>query len=170
MTEAGIHPFIQYLQSLAEAQDRGALSALRRGLGRPPGTVPEMYRYVEPRLAQKRSAAQESASYLIASLFAFHPLSTSKGNLGAHLASTLSPGGKDALERRFTALLAAHPDDLADALRQAISFLKSKDVPVNWNQLYWDVQRWDNEDRQVQKEWARAFWGQSQFNKESVDA
>ncbi len=162
MTELTIHPFIAFLQSLADKEDRGALAALRRGLGQPPGAAPEMFRYVEPFLPQKRSAAQETAYYLLAALFALHPKATQAGNLGAHMAQARSEGGEDALERRFTALLAAHPDDLPDALRQAVSFLKSKEVPVNWNRLFWDLQRWDEEDHRVQKEWAKAFWGRPQ--------
>lgn len=161
MTEPITHPFIARLQDLVERQERGALAALRRGLGQQPGTVAEMYRYVEPFLPQVRSGAQEAAYYLVASLFALHPKSSSAGNFGAHMAQTRSENGEDALERRFTALLAAHPDDLPDVLRQSVSFLKSKEIPVNWNQLFWDLQNWDDEDRRVQKKWASAFWGRS---------
>lgn len=156
------HPFIRYLQSLAEGQERGSLASLRRGLGQPPGTVADMYRYVEPFLGDKRSSSQESAFYLVAALFALHPKSTENGNMGSHLAQTRPEGGEEALERRFTALLAAHPDDLPDYLRQAISFLKSKEQPVNWTQLLWDLQNWDKRDDpkySVQKKWARSFWG-----------
>lgn len=157
-----VQPFIAYLQSLAERQERGALAALRRGLGQPPGTVAETFRYVEPWLGEKRSPAREAAFYLVASLFALHPKSTPQGNMGAHLAQTRSEGGKDALERRFTALLAAHPDDLPFYLRQSVSFLKSKEEPVNWNELLWDLQNWDEKRddprKSVQKKWASAFW------------
>lgn len=162
MTGPSVHPFITHLQSMAESQDRGALAALRRGLGRPPGTAAEMYRYVEPFLPQKRSPVQENVYYLVAALFALHPKSSAIGNFGTHMAQARSEGGEDALERRFTALLAAHPDDLPDYLRQAVSFLKSKEVPINWNQLFWDLQNWDNEDRRVQKQWANAFWSRTQ--------
>jgi len=166
MTEQTIHPFIASLQKLAEKQERGALAALRRGLGQPPGTTAEMFRYVEPFLPQKRSRAQESAYYLVASLYALHTQSTNTGNLGTHMAQARSEAGEDALERRFTALLSAHPDDLPDYLRQTISFLKSKAIPVNWNQLFWDLQNWDDEDRRVQKHWASAFWGRAQRTSE----
>ena len=64
MTEVRTHPFIDRLQELANNQERGALAALRRGLGQPPGTTPEMYRYVEPFLAQNRSLEQERPYYL----------------------------------------------------------------------------------------------------------
>ncbi len=168
MTESTIHPFIARLQGLAQSEERGALSALRRGLGRQPGEAAEMFRYVEPFLPEKRSKHQEAAYYLIASLFGLHPKSGGTGNLGTHLAQTRSEAGDDALERRFTALLSAHPDDLPDYVRQAISFLRSKEIPVNWNQLFWDLQNWDEADRRVQKRWANAFWGRPQNHEEKI--
>jgi CRISPR system Cascade subunit CasB len=157
--------FINRLKELADGQERGALASLRRGLGQPPGTVADMYRYVEPFLGGQAGGARfkESAFYLVAALFALHPKSTDeKSNMGTHLAKTRTKNGEDALERRFTALLAAHPDDLPDYLRQAVSFLKSKDEPINWNQLLWDLQNWEKRDDpkySVQKKWARSFWG-----------
>lgn len=169
MTNLTIHPFIAHLQELIMKDDRGALASLRRGLGQPPGATAEMFRYVEPYLPQTRSRSQEAAYYLIASLFAMHPLSTSEGNVGTHMAQTRSEGGEDALERRFTVLLAAHSEDLPNYLRQTISFLKSKDIPINWNQLFWDIQNWDDEDHRVQKKWASAFWGRAQTKIETQE-
>ncbi len=164
MNQPEPHPFIRYLQKLADGQDRGALASLRRGLGQPPGTVADMYRYVEPYLGAD-ARYKESAFYLVATLFALHPKSTNEGNMGRHLAATRSEGGEDALERRFTALLAAHPDDLPEYLRQAVSFLKSKEIPINWDQLLRDLQGWGREDRVIQKKWARSFWGGRQLPK-----
>lgn len=152
------HPFVNYLYSLGEKQARGALAALRRGLGQPPGTVAEMYRYVVPWLPKDVSRGEEAVYYLVASLYAIHPKSTPHGNLGEHLARTRKQEGDEALERRFTALLSAHADDLPDYLRQAVSFLKSKEEPINWDQLFRDLRNWDAPDRRVQKDWARAFW------------
>jgi CRISPR system Cascade subunit CasB len=159
-----VQPFISYLQSLAERQDRGALSALRRGLGQPPGSEPETFRYIEPWLPEKRSTNLETAYYLVASLFALHPKSINTGNMGSHLrACNPTKENDDALERRFTALLKSHIDDLPGYLRQTVSFLKSKEAPVNWNELLWDLQNWDyrRDDPRlsVQKKWASAFWG-----------
>ena len=83
--------------------------------------------------------------------------------MGAHFAHTRSPDSDNtAIERRFVALLAAHPDDLDFYLRQAVSFLRSKEVPVNWQQLLSDVLAWSHPERYVQKAWARAFWGRAQ--------
>jgi CRISPR system Cascade subunit CasB len=161
MNQSSRHPFIAYLQSLAQSEERGALAALRRGLGQPPGAAAEMFRYVVPFLPENSSRATEAAYYLVASLFALHPKSTETGNLGGHLAQARDDNNPEALERRFTALLAAHPEDLPDYLRQAISYLKSKEIPVNWEQLFYDLQNWEQPERRtrVQKAWAGAFWG-----------
>ena len=156
MSEKDEHYLIRYLKSLADKDDRAALAALRRGLGKAPGTEPEMYRYIVPLLPENAYQNQERAFYLIASLFASHPASISKGNLGNHLAQARGENNAAALERRFTALLSAHPDDLPDYLRQTISLLKSKDVPVNWDQLLQDLLWWNDKTR---KRWATAFWG-----------
>ncbi len=158
------HNFITYLETLAE--DRTALAALRRGLGQPPGTVAEMYPYVVQRLPKDAypNSWTEQSYYLIAALYALHPKSTPEGNLGTHFAQTLDPDPErnKAVERRFTALLTAHPDDLHFYLRQAISFLKSRNdgVPVNWHQLMWHILAWGNFDKRarVQKQWAAQFW------------
>lgn len=161
------NPFITYLLSLKE--NRGALAALRRGLGRPPGTAPEMYPYVVPWLPEKCSQQVEAAYYLVAALFAYHPENTSSGNLGDHLRATITDGGNEqATERRFVALLQSHPDDLPDHLRHAVSYLKSKEQPVNWQQLFEDLLRWDHPQRYVQKRWAGSFWRQAATRTETA--
>jgi CRISPR system Cascade subunit CasB len=153
-----VDPFIDYLESMRD--DRAALAALRRGLGQPPGSAADMYRYVVPWLPDDAPRWREDAYYLVAALFAYHPAQGGAGNMGHHFARARDPQGEDtAIERRFTVLLAAHPDDLGFCLRQAVSFLRSKDVPINWHQLLSDVTNWGHPDRYVQREWARAFWG-----------
>lgn len=159
------HPFVTYLDALSQRDDKGALVALRRGLGQSPGTVPDMYRYVVPLLPKDAYPGSwtERSYYLIAALYAMHTDSANDGNLGDHFATQLdrkNPERNDAIERRFIALLTAHPDDLHIYLRQGISFLRSKDTPVNWHQLMWDVLQLGYPDRAtgVQKRWANAFW------------
>ena len=168
------HYFIKELEKLKEKEDRAALAALRRGLGQPPGHTPEMHPYVVrflPKEAYPNSWGEQSY-YLVASLYGLHPEKGTGENLGSHFAQTLVGDAErdKATERRFTALLTAHPDDLAFYLRQAISFLKAKEVKVNWHQLMRDVLAWGNPDWQpeAQKRWARAFWGQ-RSPKESQD-
>ena len=108
MSSSNAPPLIESLLALARARDRGALAALRRGLGQPPGTVPAMFPYVEPYLGAN-AARWEVASYLVAALFASHPSNwvregVAPSNLGASFARI--PARSESLEKRFEALLA----------------------------------------------------------------
>ena len=152
------HPFITYLEGMRE--NRAALAVLRRSLGQPPGDAPETFRYVVPWLPAGAPRWREEAYFLVAALFASHPAASGSGNLGDSFVQVKrKQKDQTAIERRFSALLAAHPDDLPFYLRQAISFLRSEETPVNWHQLLSDVLAWGHPDGYVQKQWARSFWG-----------
>lgn len=149
--------FITYLESLKE--DRGKLASLRRGLGQPPGTCAAMYPIVAVRLPYNCSQFDEDRYYLIASLFGFHPMSIASGNMGDHMRCASGKEISTAVERRFVGLLSTHWEDLPDHLRQVVSFLKSRDQAVNWQQLFVDLKQWGHPDRFVQRRWANSFWG-----------
>lgn len=146
--------FITHLETLREGNDRGALAALRRGLGSPPGGAPSTYPHILPWAPQNRRG--EDACYIIAPLFALHPEAGGAGNLGK--AFSRVEDQSESLERRFVALLNCHREDLSYHLRQAVSLLKAKDVTIDWRQLLRDVLFWDHEERFVQQQWARDFW------------
>ena len=155
--------FVAALRRLADNEDRAALAALRRGLGKPVGEVADLYPYVVPWLPPEPSWRQEQAFYLVAALFAWHQRSWSESegggwtNLGASFARLADDSGS--IEGRFVALLNCHRDELPDHLRSAVGLLKAKEIHVDWAQLLRDVQEWEREDRKVQRDWARAFWG-----------
>lgn len=154
--------FIEYLTSLTPESNRGELAVLRRGLSYPPAEDVDMYRYIARFVPEaQRGTRRERIYYLVAALYAFHPLSTDENlNFGNHMAAAAQQMKDPAsTERRFTLLLNVDSDDLADYLRQAISFLKSKDVKVNWSRLFNDLNQWDLPGRPVQKRWANGFWG-----------
>jgi CRISPR system Cascade subunit CasB len=165
MTEPS--PFIGSLLRLVAEEDRGALAALRRGLGHAPGTVAAMYPYVEPYLRADATRWRTDACYIVASLFASHPLDWRSGdddarasNFGASFARLRARmTSSEGAERRFMALLGCHREELAHHLRSAVSLLKSQDVPIDWEQLLRDIQWWDGNERRVQRAWANAFWG-----------
>lgn len=170
MTEAN-HPFIESLETLRDSDDRRALAALRRGLGHPIAENHAMYPYIVPWLDETSGTGEEARYYLIAALFAFHPQSGGTGNLGTSFARTRTPESDDtAIERRFTALLTAHQDDLPFYLRQAISYLKAKEIPVNYHQLFYDLKHWAEHQEQgaVQRRWAQAFWGRAARTEENT--
>lgn len=152
-------PMITYLRKLHETGDRGALAALRRGVGRPPGTVYEMFAYVVPFLPAEVSRWQENAYFLIASLFALYPDSEGHGDLGQAFRRAIhSPNEQAAVERRFTALLAADPQEFDVHLRHAVTFLQARAVPIDWDRLLIDVLTWQHPNDLVQRRWARSFW------------
>ncbi|CCF85744.1 CRISPR-associated protein, Cse2 family [Nitrolancea hollandica Lb] len=160
--------FIESLERLVQRKDRGALAALRRGLGQPPGEVAQMYPYVVPWLPQHAvTPRKEDAYYQIAALFAFWYQGRSSflrngripNNLGASLARLADATASESVERRFVALLNCHSEDLPDHLRHAVGLLRTADIPVDWDQLLRDIQDWGREDRRVQRSWARSYWG-----------
>ncbi len=151
--------FVDHLVDLANGKNRGALAALRRGLGLMPGEAPEMFPYIVPYLPNHPSRELERAYYLIASLFALHPSNTSEGNIGNHMAACIrNQNDREAIERRFVALLNCHVDDLSGLLRQTVSYLKSKEQPINYKQLLSDLLYWSNREKSVQRHWALGFW------------
>lgn len=172
--------FVEYLMSLHERDDRGALAHLRRGLGKPLGSVVDMFPYIVP-WTHDLFEAQANMYYLVAALFAYHPMNTDNGNFGdtclqiSHSArskhSKAQEGeqdkekGKkydtpenDSLTKHFMALLNAHVDDLDVHLRRMIALAKSNDIPVNWAQLLDDICKWDHPERYIQRRWANAYW------------
>lgn len=170
---ADIHAFVDrfvgYLEGLRDREDRGALAALRRGLGKPPGTVADMHPYVVPRLPPHAHRAEEDLYYLVASLFAYHDQPGGRGNMGRAFRGVRSATESESVEQRFVALLDCHRDDVADHLRQAIGLAKSNDVPVDYRRLLADLRYWDHPDRFIQRNWSRQFWGREQDQTASAD-
>lgn len=65
----------------ARKGNRAALAALRRGLGKAPGEAPDVFPVLLPLLPEEQLwPRDESVAYLIASLFALHPLSWPEGS------------------------------------------------------------------------------------------
>lgn len=167
MNEIEDHPLIKRLKSLAGENnpDRAALARLRRALFDPV----EAYPVILPYLPRDISDNDLAVYATLAGLFASHACSGHKGNFGSHM--RIAAGEKmEATEHRFVNLLRANSEDLPVLLRQSVSFLRSKDVAVNWEQLRKDMLAWNHSDGYVQKNWARSFWGfqtqQPQLNQE----
>lgn len=167
--EKQIHPFIDYLYGLTIQGRRGALADLRRGLSDLPAQAPVMFPYVARWVPEDaRYKWREKVYYLIAALFAYYQSGSgemskakiNQGNLGNHcLAATRNAKQSDSFEMRFSTLLKANSDDLPVVLRQMISLLKSADVPINWDQLFFDLSHWNSESQYIQRQWAYSYWG-----------
>ena len=168
---------VRHLESLHRRQSRAELAILRRSLGKPPGASPEVFRIIGRYIPE--SVRAEDDCFLVAALFAKHPLNWPPGageprsvrNFGAsmHRLKIKRAGGSEGVERRFSALLAASREELAEHLRHAIGLLAAAKVEVDWLQLLDDLGWWHFEDRSVQRRWARAFW-RSEESAEDVAA
>jgi len=168
--------FINWLYGLAQSNDRGRLAALRRGLLLEPDQMYELYRVIPPQFLEGISEEEARRRMMIAVLFALHPMpypepkgASWRRNFGDSLRLlALNKTGRspeaaedplpEPLKRRMDALLAAHPEDLFGHLRQLVRMLAAEEIPVDWEQLLWDLRSWDRPDRKVQWQWSRAFY------------
>lgn len=156
--------FIASLYALVAREDRAALAALRRGLGKRPGQVAEMFPYVVPYCSQM-SASRQNDYFLVAALFAIHQgLSGAsdryRNNLGASYRTLRAATDSRSIEQRFVALLNADREDLDAHLRHTISLMKAHDINVDWAQLLRDLHGWEWESRSIQRRWSQAYWGE----------
>jgi CRISPR system Cascade subunit CasB len=158
-TRQAFSPFVRHLESLRDEDDRGALAVMRRGALNQHGRL-AMARYVVPHVQQWERS--DDYYYTIASLFAMHPVPGGQGNIGNHLADLVAQDEDraEAIEKRFSAMLTAHPDDLGNHLRRVVSLLKSAEIPVNWHRLFGDMRFLQNPNGadEVRRQWSYAFW------------
>lgn len=159
--------FVERLVALTNPQrrdGRAILAALRRGLGKPPGTAAEMYPFVVT-YGSDGDGWDADRYYLVASLFASHPENWSspggddhRTNFGASLRRSKSDSG--AAETAVLSLLNSDRDELPDRLRHSVGLCASAtpSVPVDWALLLHDLRWWSNDKRDVQRRWAASFW------------
>ena len=162
-----IEDYVTHLQSLAEneKENRAALAALRRALSGNPRYITDTFQYIGWYLPDHPQA--QDVYILIGALFAYHPQVSEQGNMGDHFAALRrrEPEREKAFERRFNAMLKAHPDDLTSHLRAIVGLLKSQEIPINWYRLLYDLRYWGHVDVFAQRQWAAAFWGRTSDEK-----
>ncbi|MHB1424626.1 MAG: type I-E CRISPR-associated protein Cse2/CasB [Gemmataceae bacterium] len=162
--ETWIRPFIAELGRLLGSdgnhRDAATLAKLRRGLTEYPA---ERDIWVFGHLRRVGPEHEEQAA-LLASLFALwhqggrsHSQQT-PNSFGASYGKLRIVTGSESIEKRFASLIDSHADDLPAKLRHAVTLLRSKDIPINWEQLLLDLLAWRAEKRPAQRRWARDFW------------
>lgn len=183
--------FTNFLRRINPKKERALLATFRRGLGEKLGTF-EMYQHLSNYLPD--SEFQRRWYFLTASLFALHPKfpsltkeedtpeatepkkvrkkwGESMGAVFRRLKNTGDFGDPpEALNKRFQALLRAHEDDMDTYLRQSVSLAKSKDVPVDYEQLLSDLLNWSRHDKHVQYQWAKDYWRRDVISAEAEEA
>jgi len=148
--------FIGHLLNLAKEgqEDRRALADLRSGLGKKPGEMARVHKHIVPYLPKNNY--NDRWYYATATLFGSFPKYKNGYSLGRAFRTLRAKS--DSMEARFIALINAHPDDLDDHLRHAVSLLKANEQPLDWFRLLYDLIQWDHPDGHVQLRWARDFY------------
>lgn len=153
---------------------RAAFAKVRRGAGKEPGTVPEMWKF-HLHLEGDETDWRTNAEHHALVLFGFHQQSSSTRvhSKGARLGSAIwklrDRFSADAVDARFfRAVTAVDLDELALHLRGLVMQLRSLDpVPaIDYSALVEDLTRWQNPD-QIDR--IRRKWG-SQYHRAGVES
>lgn len=145
------------------------LAALRRGLGKDPGAVPEMWRYYTTLNPAGTWTPQLAAEHLALTLFAVHQQSKQDpmhrdgvvfafGSAVRALHKKFSP---DAVDRRFAAAATAtSPNELGMHLRGLVSQLHDIGQPLDYTLLLADLVAWHNPARipAVRRRWGSQYF------------
>lgn len=162
-----------YLQDRSESV--AALARLRRGAGKLPQDVPDLWGmagierlYAEQMLAEAEAVKAEAALFLAVTLYALHQQSRSHQGMhrtGAELGAAvrrLMPGGDidEPIRRRFVRAGAAGTREaLANRLREIVSLLRRESIPLDYALLarqFYQAQLPEGM-RQVRQSWGRSF-------------
>lgn len=141
-----------------------AFSAVRRGAGRTPGSVPEMWEYHLHLDGDERDKSTNAEHHALV-LFGFHQQSQSikvhrKGSrLGAAVFELRERFSAEAVDTRFfRAVTAVDLDELGNHLRGLVTQLRSLPVTptIDYTQLVVDLARWQDP---AQVDRIRRKWG-----------
>lgn len=147
------------------------LAALRRGLGREPGTVPAMWSHYTALNAEGRVTRQLRAEHIALSLFAVHQQSQDRlmhwptVGVGAAMRllrkSARHQGQPEALDRRFAAAATSGSlEEVSVHLRGLVTLLRHEGQGLDYTQLLRDLERWQQAAQQGS---VRRRWGSQYF-------
>ena len=153
--------FVCHLKELS----RGELAILRRNAGNTLENSRGAMGIFYPLLpSQFLGNNLEETFFLMATLYSINPIDCKEGNFGHTLRALKNSYSENTLDNRFTALLdESIKQDMtavSHRLRQLTLMARSKNCGMNWQQLLVDLYWWDSTSRRVQKEWARAYFGE----------
>jgi CRISPR system Cascade subunit CasB len=171
------------LTSGGESSVRANLARLRRGVGRVPGAVPELWELTLGGLPQElfgdegNPSGAEWACYIALTLFALHqqghdakaePMNADGNSLGnaarALVSRGFSHGNEDAengVKRRFNAAATSQDtDELAHHLRGLVQMLRAAGVALDYPKLAADLLDFQNPAR---RDGVRLSWGQDYY-------
>ena len=170
-----------FSRSLGSGIGRGELANLRRGVGRIPGDMPELWGDIfqelpEALLSKTGSPTKaEWAVYTALTLYALHQQSrdismhVERMNIGASVGMLIKDeNDRERISRRFNAFAsAADMQEAAYHLRGLVQMLRTSDIPTDYVVLACDLYdyQWDEESRaRVRLRWGQDFYRKSSHN------
>ncbi len=151
------------------------LAALRKGLGRRAGSVPQMWRFYRSVTSDGVTSSRLSAEHAALTLFATHQQSQHErmhqqriglGRAVRHLRDS-GKHSAEAVDRRMDQVAtAADVEELVGHLRGLVTVLRTIGQPLDYTWLRSDIERWH--DPQAQAD-IRARWGSGYFRWSSAE-
>lgn len=168
---------IRQIQTLPEHPRRAALANLRRGIGRSPGELPELWgsflQEMPPEFFAQSGTptAAEWAVYLALTLFALHqqsqdkPMCAQGAGIGQAVRRLAAGQREDPQEsgafKRFSALITSDSiEEVSHHLRGLVQLLRSEGLPLDYPQLAFDLFELQFPDSAPR---VKLRWGQDYF-------
>lgn len=148
-----IGSFIQKLSVL----DAGDRARLKRNAGKPLAESRNVLTLFYHLLPTGLPHQQEELYFLVATLY---PVAEGggSGDFGSALRNARVVSNSQGLDRRVEILLDSDLSQLPFRLRQAVHFLQSNRVRLNWPALLADLLYWSHPERFVQQRWAKSYF------------
>lgn len=171
---------IEWLEKMPEPRQKAMLANLRRGIGRSPGDMPELWgvflQDMPSEMQQERGSAtrEEWAIYLALTLYALHQqghsisknenMNQEGASLGGAVSKLIKPE-EDPMEssvlRRFNALATASDiRECAHHLRGMVQLLRANAIPLDYSKLAKDLYELQFKDKAPI---VRLHWGQDYY-------
>lgn len=172
------------LSSKNESATRATLAKLRRGIGKRPGSMPELWPVTLdglPEMLTDKSGGPtkgEWAVHTALTLFALHqqgkelkgkPMHREGESLGASVRRLAEDDADEArIKRRFDlAATSDSPEEFANHLRGLIQLLKTEDIPLDYSMLAEDLYRFQFPQA---RDSVRLGWGRNFYRTASKEA
>jgi CRISPR system Cascade subunit CasB len=167
-----------------ESQAKALLANLRRGIGKPPGSVVELWGVTfegmpESFWGKGKPSKEEWAIHTVLTLFALHqqgkdlkkkPMHQEGERLGKAARRLVSSEEDEArIKRRLDAIATSQSiEELSNHMRGFIQLLKAKDVPLDYQALAEDLFKFQMPDAQdsVRLRWGQDFYRIPKINDE----
>jgi len=162
---APIRQFLKTLEGYVKKGDRGALAHIRHGFSE--ATAYRAWPYIAGWCRNLADDRERSIWLVVSAGFATHQRTVrGSGNLGAVIRQLAT--GQDArkpvealksFDGRFRRLLTcASAEELSLHLPGIIRAAERNGIPVDFEQLFWDLIRWENPEGKVRIKWATSYW------------